>query len=127
MANASKHTQGITKRHVAVLARRRQRLLRVLLDSQPLIIGSVYRAYQRCGNPTCHCARGRGHAKTLLVYQEHGRRRCKLVRKADVPWVKTAAERYRTFRKALRALRALSGEELTELETLARSRAVEYV
>jgi hypothetical protein len=49
------------------------------------------------------------------------------VRKADVPWVKAAAERYRTFRKALRALRALSGEELKEFETLARSRAIGYV
>jgi len=127
MTNASKHTPGNVYRRTAVLARRRQQLLRVLLDRQPLIIGSVYSTYQRCGNPTCHCARGRGHAKTLLVYQAGGRRRCKRVRKADVPWAKAASERYRTFRKALRALRALDGEELKELEAFARSRAVEYV
>lgn len=127
MTNASKSTRATFNDPVAVLAHRRRQLLRVLLDPQPLIIGTVYRAYQRCGNPTCHCARGRGHPKTLLVYQARGRRRCKLVRKADVPWVRAAAERYRAFRKALRGLRTLTARELKELQALARSRAIEYL
>ena len=74
---------------------RRRRLLASLRDSRPLLMGSVYTTYQRCGNPTCHCAQGRGHLKTLLVYRIQGRRVCKLVRKADVSWVREAAERYR--------------------------------
>jgi hypothetical protein len=89
-------------------------------------MGTVYAAYQRCGNPTCHCAHDRGHPKTLLVYQVRGRRRCKLVRKADVDWVRIAAERYRTFRTARRALRALTAREVEAFERLAHSRAIEY-
>jgi len=89
-------------------------------------MGSVYTTYQRCGNPTCHCAQGRGHLKTLLVYRIQGRRVCKLVRKADVSWVREAAERYRAFRKLLRELRALDREEVDLFEDLARRRAIEY-
>ena len=126
MANASTKVRRTANYRTVALARRRRQLLKVLLDPRPMLMGTAYTAYQRCGNPTCHCARDRGHPKTLLVYQARGRRRCKLVRKADVVWVRAAAERYRAFRTALRALRVLTVQEVEAFETLARSRAIEY-
>ncbi len=60
------------------------------------------------------------------MYKAEGRQRCKVVRKADVKWVRAAAQRYREFRKAVRALRALGGQEVKTLMALAKSRAVRY-
>lgn len=108
------------------LEARRRELLRILRDPWPLILGTVYPARVRCGNVRCHCADGPGHPKTLLVYQEGGRRRCKVIRLADVGWVRQAAERYREFRRALRELRTLGAEEVRNFRGLARARAIRY-
>jgi len=123
MRNASPRSP---KNRIASLEHRRRRLLSIVLDTRPLIIGTVYTGYQRCGKPGCHCARGRGHPKTLLMYKAEGRQRCKVVRKADVQWVRAAGQRYREFRAAVRALRALGAKEVEALMGLAHSRAVYY-
>jgi hypothetical protein len=127
MTNARARQGSPAGRHTRALVSRRRQLLDALRDSRPLLMGSVYNTYQRCGSPTCHCAQGRGHLKTLLVYRIEGRRVCKLVRKADVSWVRKAAERYRRFRKLVRELRTLNREEIELFEALARRRAIEYM
>jgi len=108
------------------LARRRFQLRKVLADSRPLLIGTVYKTRVRCGNSRCHCAKGLAHPKTLLLYKDRGKRRCKLIRLADVRWVRQAAERYKKFRRALRELRSIDSEEVQNFMAMAVKRAIRY-
>ncbi len=115
-----------TKTQAQKLARRRHQLCKVLTDDRPLMIGTVYKTHIRCGNPRCHCATGLAHPKTLLVYKDGKKRRCKFVRLADVRWVRQAAERYGMFRRALRELRSIDSQEAHNFMVMAQERAVRY-
>ena len=115
-----------TKIRARNLARRRHQLRKVLADSRPLLIGTVYQARIRCGSLHCHCTKGLAHPKTLLVYKDRGKRRCKLVRLDDVRWVRQAANRYRRFRHALRELRSIASKEVQNFMAMAMKRAIRY-
>ncbi len=110
------------------LHRERRRLIRRLSGERELAIGTVSAVYRKCGNPNCHCADGAGHRQTLFLFKddEQGRRRCKLVRRADEPRMLRAGERYRQFREDLKRLRAMDREEKKILMALAETRAVHY-
>ncbi len=115
-----------TKIQAQNLVRRRHQLRRVLTDPRPLLIGTVYKTRVRCGNPRCHCAKRLAHPKTFLVFQDGGKRRCKLVRLADVRWVFQAAERYKNFRNALREIRSIDLKEVRNFMAMAQERAIRY-
>ena len=90
----------------------RRRLIRRLKREHDLAIGTVSVVNRKCGNPTCHCIKGPGHPQTLFLFKDEmeGRRRCKLVRRADESWMLKAGERYREFREDMKALRAIDLE-----------------
>lgn len=108
------------------LQARRRALLRVLTQGEPIVIGNVYDVMRRCGNSSCHCAVKPAHRQTLLIYVEGGKRRCKFVRKADADRIKTAWERYRGCKKALREFRALQKRELEVLRGQIEARRIFY-
>lgn len=82
---------------------------------------------RKCGHPTCQCARGQGHPQTLFLFKdEHGSRRCKLVRRADEPRLLRAGDRYREFREDLKQLRAIDRREKEILMALRELRALHY-
>jgi hypothetical protein len=105
---------------------RRQRLRRLTWDHE-LAVGSVSVVARKCGNPTCWCASGPGHMQTLFLFSdEDGRRRCKLVRRADESRLQRAGERYRAFREDLKQLRAIDRREKEILVALRDQRAISY-
>lgn len=110
------------------LQQERRTLLGRLTRPGELAIGSVSQVRRKCGNPACHCAREGGHLQTLFVFtdRKQGRRRCKLVRRADESRMRKAGERYRAFRKGLQRLRAIDSEEKRILMAIAEERAVHY-
>ncbi len=110
------------------LHQERRRLIRRLKREHELAIGTVSVVNRKCGNPTCHCAKGPGHLQTLFLYMDEteGRRRCKLVRRADESWMLKAGERYREFREDMKALRAIDLEEKQILMAIAEVRAINY-
>ena len=110
------------------LHQERRRLLRRLTREHPLAIGTVSVVRRKCGNPNCHCTTGLGHPQTLFLFKDRteNRRRCKLVRRADEPWLLQAGERYREFREDLKQLRAIDQEEKQILMALAEARAIRY-
>ena len=91
-------------------------------------MGTVSVVKRKCGSPNCHCAQGQGHPQTLFLFQdeEEGRRRCKLVRRADEARLLKAGDRYRQFRDDMKRLRAIDSEEKLILMALARGRAIHY-
>jgi hypothetical protein len=97
-----------------------------LLQDEELAVGTVSVVNRKCGKPNCHCATGQGHPQTLFLFKEDGRRRCKLVRRADEHRLQTAGENYRRFRENLKLLRAIDRAEKQILMALMKTRSIRY-
>lgn len=108
------------------LARRRAALLAELGRAEPFVVGTVSEVRARCGKAGCQCARGPGHPQMRLLYAEGGRRRCKLVRKADEVRMRRAGARYRELKTALRTLATVQARELRLLRRLVRQGGLRY-
>ena len=115
------------ERTLRTLAARRRVLLRHLAGTEELAVGTVSWVDRRCGRPGCHCARGPGHRQAQFLFADPwGRRRCKLVRKADQRRLEEANQRYRLFRAGLRELAAIHKHEHALLTELMRTRGLSY-
>jgi hypothetical protein len=110
------------------LHQERQLLIRRLKRKHALAIGTVSMVNRKCGNPSCHCVEGPGHPQTLFLFKDEktGRRRCKLIRRADETRMLGAGERYREFREDMKRLRAIDLKEKQILMALAEERAIHY-
>jgi hypothetical protein len=97
-----------------------------LAQTDALIIGSLSAVQRRCGKPSCHCAERPGHPQTILMSIDDGRRRCQVIRQADLAAVRQAVERYRAFRAGLRMLSTLDSQILRLLKELMRLRDAGY-
>lgn len=97
-----------------------------LAQTDELIIGSLSEVQRRCGKPGCHCAERPGHPQTILMSVRDGRRRCQLIRQADVAAVRQVVERYRMFREGLRRLSTLDATVVALLKELMRLRDEGY-
>lgn len=105
---------------------RRAVVVAELAQTDGLIIGSLSEVQRRCGKPSCHCAERPGHPQAILMSVQDGRRRCQLIRQADLAAVRHAVERYRAFREGLRLLNTLDSTVLALLKELMRLRDEGY-
>jgi hypothetical protein len=122
----SKSIQKLQAR-VRDLEQDRRRILRRLLSEDELAVGTVSWVDRTCGKPGCHCARGEGHRQMQFLFKDaKGRRRCRLVRKADHKRMTQASTRYHTFRDGLRELKTIEKEEATILVALREARQLTY-
>ncbi len=110
------------------LQQERRRLLRRLTQEHEIAMGSVSLVNRTCGNPNCHCVQGPGHPQVLFLFKDKkaGKRRCKLIRKADEHRMLRAGKRYRKFREDMKRLRAIDRQEKQILMALAEGRAIRY-
>ena len=115
-----------TIRKLRVLEQRRARLLEALCDDDPFLVGSLSRVKRTCGKPTCHCATTPAHEAWVLATTRDARRRCQVVRLADVEDVRRRVDLYRNFKKALRDLDAIDREQTALLRGLMEGRNVPY-
>ena len=115
-----------TIRRLRSLDERRIRLLEALCDDKPMLVGSLSLVKRTCGNPTCHCATTPTHEAWVLATTRDTRRRCQVVRLADVEDVRRRVGVYRSFRKTLRDLEAIEREEAVLLRGLMEERNVPY-
>jgi hypothetical protein len=122
---ARKSTQRVVHNLQEVESLRRS-LLDELAQTDPLTIGSLSEVYRRCGKPSCHCAQLPGHPQAILMSVLDGRRRCQVIRQADLPAVRHAVDRYRAFREGLRQLRTLDSKTLALLKELMSLRNQPY-
>jgi hypothetical protein len=98
------------------LHQERRRLVHRLKREREFAIGTVSVVNRKCGNPNCRCVEGPGHPQTLFLFKDEktGRRKCKLVRRAD------------EVRDDMKKLRAIDLEEKRILMALAEERAIHY-
>lgn len=119
-------SQPDPRRRLRLLEARRARLLETLLDSAPLLRGSLSRVMRTCGKPTCHCARKPGHPVWVLATSVDAARRCQVVRQDDVSAVAGRVAVYRAFRTALTEILAIQKEQKALISGLAEKRDVPY-
>ena len=96
-------------------ARLRQRkfaLLRQFPLPQELLPGSLSVSLTRCGKPTCHCAKGEGHAAWSLTFMAAGKKRVERIPKQWVDDVRRRVEAGRAFQDALREVLTANAELL---------------
>jgi hypothetical protein len=96
-------------------ARLRQRkfgLLRQFPLPQDLLPGSLSVSHTRCGKPTCHCAKGEGHAAWSLTFMAAGKKRVERIPKQWVDDVRRRVEAGRAFQDALREVLTANAELL---------------
>ena len=96
-------------------ARLRQRkfaLLRQFELPQDLLPGSLSVSRTRCGKPTCHCAKGEGHAAWSLTFMASGKKRVERIPKHWVDDVRRRVAAGRAFQDALREVLTANAELL---------------
>ncbi len=89
----------------ALASRLRQRkfeLLRQFPIPDDLLPGSLVLNYTRCGKPSCHCAKGKGHAAWSLVFMVDGKRHAQRIPKEWVEEVQKRVQAGRKFQDAVR-------------------------
>lgn len=103
-----------------MLEGQRRRLLRQLAHATPFVVGSLNVVRRTCGKPYCHCGKedDPGHPTSVLMTGPAGRRRCQVVRKADLESVRRKVGLYRSYREGLRLLRHLETAEKALMRAL---------
>ena len=122
----TRHKNLATLRRFRLLEQRRARLLEALCDDEPFLVGSLSLIQRTCGKPTCHCATTPAHPAWVLATTRDARRRCQVVRLADVEDVRRRVELYKRFKQALRDLDAIDREQTVLLRGLMEGRNAPY-
>ena len=109
---------GPTKRLLA----QRQMLTSGLPSFAEIVRGSLVTRYRRCGKPTCHCARGRGHgpAHYLVVTLKPGKTEQILLSEPMLPVARQFLDNYKRWWAASEKVSAVN-------RRLLRLRAAELV
>lgn len=85
----------------ARLRQRKYKALRGLGVPEDGLPGSLALTHRRCGKPTCHCARGRGHPMWSLTFMVEGGKRVERIPEQWVDEVRRRVEAGREFKRAL--------------------------
>jgi len=82
-----------------------ERLVEELLRPGPLMAGSFYEMYKRCGRPGCRCTRGELHGPfPVLSISQARRRSTRSVPRGRVREVRRKTAAYRAFQQKRRRL-----------------------
>ncbi len=84
------------------LRQRKFALLRQFPIPDDLLPGSLVLNYTRCGKPSCHCVKGKGHVAWSLVFMQDGKRHAQRIPKQ---WVEDVQKRVHAGRKFQDAVR----------------------
>jgi hypothetical protein len=92
------------------LLEQRQILTSRLPSFAEIVRGSLVTRYRRCGKPTCHCVKGRGHgpAHYLVVTLKPGKTEQILLSEAMLPVARQFLDNYRRWWAALEKVSAVN-------------------
>ena len=117
----------VTLRRIRSLEAKRARIVAQLRASGLLLIGSLSQGKRTCGKPGCHCAQEPAHEAWILATRPAGaKRRCQVVRQADVKAIQKRVAAYKRFRAGLRDIEAIHNEMKALLRGLMENRNVPY-
>ncbi len=75
-----------------------------------LLPGSLSLSYVRCGKPTCHCARGKGHPAWSLTFMVEGQKHVEHIPQAWVEEIRQRVAAGRAFVDAVREVFAANAQ-----------------
>src|SRR6266853_770747 len=87
-------------------------LLRQFPIPYALLPGSLVHNNTRCGKPSCHCAKGKGHAAWSLDFMAGGKRHAQRIPKEWVEEVQKQVDAGRKFQDAVREVLAANARLL---------------
>jgi len=96
----------------ARLRQRKFKILRGLKIPVEGLPGSLALTYSRCGKPTCHCARGKGHPGWSLTFMVEGKKRVERIPAEWVEEVRRRVEAGRAFKEAVAEVFAANAQLL---------------
>ena len=96
----------------ARLRQRKFEILRGLKIPVEGLPGSLALTYSRCGKPTCHCARGKGHPGWSLTFMVEGKKRVERIPAEWVEEVRRRVEAGRAFKEAVAEVFAANAQLL---------------
>jgi hypothetical protein len=94
------------------LRQRKFALLRQFPIPDDLLPGSLVPNYTRCGKPSCHCVKGKGHEAWSLVFMAGGKRHAQRIPKEWVEEVQKQVDAGRKFQDAVREVLAANAQLL---------------
>src|SRR5215813_8481366 len=108
------------KKSSAALRKRRQALLGKLPPLYVILRGSLIERYKRCGNPGCHCAKGRGHGPKYYLSVSFPRQRPQMdyVPQELYEQANTSLANFQRVREILEEICEINRELLHRRETL---------
>jgi hypothetical protein len=94
-------------------------LLNIMMDTGPIIMGSVYQAYRTCSYPNCRCHHGQKHGPfPSISFSFQGKNKSRPIRRADVQEVQQKAAAYKRFQTAFAQWRSQNIQEERILEKI---------
>lgn len=98
-----------------------------LIDSDQMVIGSVFEVYKTCSKPNCCCHRGEKHGPfTAISYSIEGKIHHRVVRESDKATVVKDAGSYKVFQKKRKQLRQVQRDIDEQLDDLKKLQSREY-
>ena len=94
------------------LRQRKFQLLRRFAIPAEALPGSLSLTHLRCGKPTCHCAKDRGHPVWSLTFMVAGKKRVQHIPKEWVEEVRQRVREGREFQDAVREVLAANAQLL---------------
>jgi len=94
------------------LRQRKFQLLRRFAIPAEALPGSLSLTHLRCGKPTCHCAKDRGHPVWSLTFMVEGEKRVQHIPKEWVEEVRHRVREGREFQDAVREVLAANAQLL---------------
>jgi len=96
----------------ASLRQRKFELLRRFAIPPDVLPGALTASSTRCGKPTCHCAKGKGHESFTLTFMVDGKKRVERIPKEWAEQVRKRVEEGRAFQQAVRDVLASNAQLL---------------
>lgn len=101
-----------TPRHPTVVRRSRDARLSELSDVGPFVRAYLRLVDVKCGEPTCHCATGKGHPSHYLVIKQDGKTQTRYVQKDRLEEVRGWLKEYKRVRRLVQEVSDLTLELL---------------
>jgi hypothetical protein len=108
------------------LKEQRYDLLKVFLNSSPLVEGSFGEFLIRCGRSNCHCYAQPCHLVTRLSYRQEGKLKHTVVKVADRQWIKPLSDNYKEHAQALSQLLKINKKEYQLLKNVIEVKSAPY-
>jgi hypothetical protein len=118
---------SIIRKQLYELLHQHKDLLRRLIDTDEMIIGSFFWVYKTCSKKNCCCQKGKKHGPfAALSFSSSGRLRHKVVREDDKVEVEAKSKTYKTFQTLRKQLRSVENEINEQLDQFRTLRTKEY-